>query len=589
LLRATVPEARRSIKRAVRELARAVSDRSSAAAAREAVARIARLSWPDAETLFAIHEHLLFLRAYPHDRRVLDSAQRLLESVPGRVAELTAAGADLSSLDTPETSGIAGTSVTAAFTRDLLRHLVDRIPGRLSIDWEDAMGDDRLGAALSRSIPLLEEEAAADANVPYEEWFRAARPARASDVAFLLHASAPGHLPPRLRAQNYDALQRPVTLSLVPPAPSRTLSRGPAGRPFFHDRPLLARRDVSIADTLASARLPVRRLPPREGERILELARGADAVRYRELFGFTYGDPSTVLVAEPGRGVRLYLNDVFPDRRLPLRAAYSAFVVKNGVPVAYVEALALFERVEVGFNVYYTFREGESAWIYAQVLRLFAQELGSRVFSVDPYQLGFENEEAVESGAFWFYRKLGFRPTDAAIARAVLRQEDRMAAHPKRRTSATMLRRFATSSVLYEAQRTRPSPGSRVPGPEGDWDRFHVRRIGLAVNRRMAREFGGDAEKMRRIVPARVARSLRLDRSRWRGAERIAFEPWALVLDLLDVSRWSATEKFAAVRAIRAKAGAIEALSLRLFQGHARLRRGVLRLGRLNLSRPSGS
>jgi hypothetical protein len=580
LRRATVRQSRRSIERALEELARAVRDRASAAPARAALARIGSLSWPDAATVFSAHERLLFARAYPHDRRVLDSAQRILESIPGRVAALERAGEDLSSLDTPETSGIAGTSVTAAFTRDLVRRMLERFPRRLSVDWTDSLGDDRLGAALSRAIPLLEEEAAADANVPYREWFAAARPAASSDAAFFLEAAAasPG-LPPRLQAQVYDALQRPVTLRLLPPAPSRTLSRGPAGPAFFHPRPLLARRDVRIEDALEAPRLPVRRLSRPEGERILELARGADAVRYRELYGFTYGDPGTVLAAEAGRGVRLYLNGVTPDRRLPLRAAYSAFVVKNGVPVAYVEALGLFERVEVGFNVYYTFREGESAWIYAQVLKLFAQELGSRVFSVDPYQLGFENEEAVESGAFWFYRKLGFRPTDPSIARAVEREEERMAGSARHRTSAAMLRRFAAASMLYESDR-KAGGGRREAHPEGEWDRFHVRRVGLAVNRRMAREFDGSEERMRRAVGIRVARSLRVDLSGWRERERRAFSDWALVLDLLDLSRWPPVEKFALVRAIRAKCARSEARSLRLFQRQARLRRSVLRLGK---------
>ena len=569
---------KRPIERAVGELARAVRDRSSAEPVHLALARVGGLRWPDADTLFRVHELLLFLRAYPHDRRTLEAAQRLLESVPGRVAALEREGCDLSPLDTPETSGIAGTSVTAAFTRDVVRRLVDRFPRRLSIDWEESLGDDRLGAALVRAVPLLFEEAAADANVPYREWFAAARPARASDVGFLVSAVSPAGLPERLGAQLYDALQRRVSVRLDPPAPSRTLSRGPAVAPFFHRGPLLARRDVRIAEVLAAPRLPVRRLSTADGERLLELARGADAVRYRELYGFSYGDASTVSVADPGRGVRLYLNGVPPDRRLPLRAAYSAFVVKNGVPVAYVEALVLFERVEVGFNVYYTFREGESAWIYAQVLKLFAQELRSRVFSVDPYQLGFENEEAIESGAFWFYRKLGFRPTDPRIAAALSREEARMATDPSRRTPAAMLRRFARGSVLYES-RPEPGLGTRNSGVEGAWDRFHVRRVGLAVNRRMAREFGGDTEKMRRVVTGRVARRLRVDVSGWRPAERAAFENWALVLDLVDLSRWTAVEKFAAVRAIRAKAGRTEALSLRLFQRHAKLRRGVLRLG----------
>jgi hypothetical protein len=571
-----------SVERALRRLARAGRGPGAARQACRDLEILARLPWPGADALFRAHESALFLRAYPHDAATLRSAEGLLSGVAGRVAALERSGADLSALDTPETSGIAGTTVTAAFTRDLVRWLASRCPGRLWIDWEGSCGDDRLGAALPHAIPLLEEEAAADANVPYRSWFEAARPRRVPDALFLLSAIESRSLPGRAGSEIYDGLARPVTLRLLPPAPCRTLSRGPAGRPFFHRRPLLSRHDVSIGQVLEASDLPTRRLSSRSGERILDLARGADAVRYRELYGFTYGDPATVIEAEAGRGVRLYLNGVPASRRLPLRAAFSAFAVKNGVPVAYVEALALFERVEVGFNVYYTFREGESAWIYARVLKLFAQELGSRSFSVDPYQLGFENEEAIDSGAFWFYRKLGFRPTDPAIASAVEREEERMAADPRHRTAAATLRRFARSNMLYESPPLPSSSGSRVPSP-GSWDRFHVRHVGLAVNRRMAREFDGDAAKMRRIVPGRVARALGVDSSQWKESERRVFENWALVLDLMDVSRWSAREKLDAATAVRSKAARTEARSLRLFQAHAALRRGIIRLGSSDL------
>ena len=99
-----------------------------------------------------------------------------------------------------------------------------------------------------------------------------------------------------------------------------------------------------------------------------------------------------------------------PQHRLPLRAYHAALIFKNGVPVAYFEGLSIFERMESGFNLYYTFRDGETAWIFARVLRLMNQLLGVTVFSIDPYQVGHKNEEGIESGAFWFYRKLGFRP-----------------------------------------------------------------------------------------------------------------------------------------------------------------------------------
>ncbi len=100
-----------------------------------------------------------------------------------------------------------------------------------------------------------------------------------------------------------------------------------------------------------------------------------------------------------------------------MRAYHAGMMFKNGVPVGYVECLSLFERMEVGFNLYYTFREGETAWLYARLLRLFRQYAGVTCFSIDPYQIGHENEEAIESGAFWFYRKLGFRPVEPEIAR----------------------------------------------------------------------------------------------------------------------------------------------------------------------------
>jgi hypothetical protein len=144
---------------------------------------------------------------------------------------------------------------------------------------------------------------------------------------------------------------------------------------------------------------------------------------------------------------------------------------KNGVPIGYVECLTLFEHMEVGFNLYYTFREGETAWLYARLLRLFHQLLSVTCFSVDPYQLGAHNEEAIESGAFWFYRKLGFRPADPQVAKILQREESKLGANAAYRTSARTLRHLADGAMIYEIS------GSRV----GDWDRFETRRAAMAL------------------------------------------------------------------------------------------------------------
>src|SRR5207237_9312545 len=170
---------------------------------------------------------------------------------------------------------------------------------------------------------------------------------------------------------------------------------------FFRDKALIRSGDISLTSELDSPQITVERLSRAMGEKILDLARETSAVRYRELHGFTYGDPARVLKADLGRGTEAFVMGVPSRYRLPLRAYHAALIFKNGVPVAYFEGLSIFERMESGFNLYYTFRDGETAWLYACILRLMRQLLGVTVLSIEPYQIGHENEEGFDSGAFW--------------------------------------------------------------------------------------------------------------------------------------------------------------------------------------------
>src|ERR1039458_2163332 len=282
------------------------------------------------------------------------------------------------------------------------------------------------------------------------------------------------------------------------------------------------------------------------------------------------GDPSSVVRADVGRGVSIYLWNLPPERRLPLRAYVAGLTLKNGVPINYIEAIGLCEWMEVGFNTFYTFRGGEAGWIYAQVLRCLCHLMGTTCVSVYPYQLGHDNEEAIESGAFWFYRKLGFRPGRAELQKLAEREEGKIAADPKYRTPAKTLRRLASGHVFYEL------PGSEV----GAWDSFSTRNIGLRVNRRMAREFQGDSGSMRKESVRSIARTLGMDTSQWTPSERATFENFAILLALVPGLRsWKRDEKDALVRIIRSKSKADEMLYLHLTERHERFREALLKLG----------
>jgi len=424
---------------------------------------LGRARFDDAESLIRFHEALLFFRAYPPNAEVLGLADELLQLMPKKIAQLRRAGADLAPFEEPDVSGIAGTAFSALFTYEITRWLAEHHRRDVEIDW-DGYDAALLGPLLRRLHPFADEDLLVEANIPYMDWFRAAKPKGGSDLRWLLSQIDSAEL--FAQAKIFVRWQMGESRS------TRTNGRLPGRRKhFFHDGSLIRRADVSLASELQSPKLPIEKLTRGDGEKILDFARETSAMRYRELHGFTFGDPAHVVRADLGRGVEVYVFGVPPEHRLPLRAYHAGMFFKNGVPIGYIECLTLFEHMEVGFNLYYTFREGETAWLYARLLRLFHQLSGATCFAVDPYQIGHHNEEAIESGAFWFYRKLGFRPANPKVAKLLESEESKIRADARHRTPARTLKRLAESWMVYEI------PGSR----QGDWDRFETRRAAMAL------------------------------------------------------------------------------------------------------------
>jgi hypothetical protein len=428
-----------------------------------AIDAIERIAVKDPALLARYHDALLFVCAHPASPKVLKRAESILKDFGERFD-------DEPWLD-QSVSGIAGTYVASDFPFDVVR----RLPGRLDANWEDAWP----GEGLERFVPFALEQSV-DANVDVYDYLRAAGGLR----KLLGRVDDP---------VAFDAMGLVVVWSLGNSTVTRTRMRRPRRRIFFQDAPLLARRDVSIEREFAGPPLKIRKLSRREGQRHLDMAVAAMATRYRIVYSFTYGDPATVISADCGRGVEIVLNGLLPEKRLPLRAGFAPFIFRNGIPIGYADAFALGDRMDTSFNIFYAFRDGEAAFVFARLLKLYRQLFGTRTFSIDPYQIGLDNEEAIDAGAFWFYRKLGFRSTDPAIEEITLREEALIARDPRHRTPARTLRRMARSPMRY---------GS------ADWDRFDMHTLGLAVTRA-----GGDLYRvlpdLRDVAGARRGRSER--------------------------------------------------------------------------------
>ena len=411
-----------------------------AEAAKRVVARLERLKSArvrDSAQLIELHETVLFLRAYPQNARVLELAEEILQSFGARLKGLDHADfAYAAEFEYPEISGIAGTGLTTNFSYPFAKSLAGRHAGCIGIDWARYEHAERLGPILARLIPEAFEDWAIAPHPDWRRWYDQA----GGTLPWLIEGVTP---------EVYDLLELPLRWELADSAASRTRARAPRKDIFYHDGPFLTRKDISIEAEFSGPKIETRRLRIEDAQAILNMIIDASAVRYRELYGFLYPDLARVFHSDLGRGVDLYFFGVPRKWRLPKRSYHSGMYFKNGVPIGYVEVMELQGRMEVGFNLYYTFRQGETAWLYGRLMKLFRERFRATSFVIDPYQLGHENEEAIEAGAFWFYYKLGFRPESEEVRALAGREAAKIAGRAEYRTTARTLRRLAKSEMVY--------------------------------------------------------------------------------------------------------------------------------------------
>jgi hypothetical protein len=513
--------------------------------------------------LLRFHETLCFLQAYPDDRRVLARVDPALEAFPARVHRLQAAArARL------HDSGIAGTTLDYPFGLPMARWLVSRFPEDVEVAWGKYDRADELDEALALLITPVEEDAFSFGGLGWKGWLRAAKAGRRmSDLQLLLELLEGSDLAPPARDWMFEHLGLPIQVRLRRPGASRTLVKLPWSRPFFHRRGGLRRTGVNAGREAQRPLPPPRRAPRPLAESLIGAARVGMLTRFRELHAFSHANPEDVLVAEPGRGVQIALIGILPAFRFPLEGYYAFLALKNGVPVGYGGGCELFGVLDLATNIFPTFRQGESAWIFSQIARLYCQVWGSRTVVVDPYQIGHENEEAIRSGAFYFYHRLGFCPRDPEVLRLAGEEVAKIAQDRAYRSPAGVLRRLARAELYLILPGGHPAPERRLRSSQ----------VAALVSQRIAQEYRGDRRAAVRGCADRVARALGVSGWRaWSGEGRRAFEQWSVVADLIpDLARWPAAERRRLVQVIRARGAGSELDFVRARNAHRRLRKSL--------------
>jgi hypothetical protein len=509
--------------------------------------------------LLRLHETLCFLQAYPDDAKILELVDRALETFAARVEELGRAARRRL-----HDSGVTNTTLDYPFGFPMARWLAARFARQTDVAWSAFTEEDRLDETLSLLATTAEGDAFSEGGMGWRQWIQVAKGGRRlSDLQLLLEVFARTRLPEQTRDWLFESLSLPILWRPLGAGGSRTLARTSSDHTFFHPGGL-ERGNVDLVEALRRP-LPLVRAPRRLAEAMIDVARAAMATRQRELHAFSYPNADDVLIGDAGRGLRLVFIGIQPDFRLPLEGYYGFLALKNGVPVSYGGGWELFGTLDFAVNVFASFRQGESAYLATQLLRAYRWIFGMRTVVIDRYQLGHESTEALRSGSFYFYHRLGFRPRDPVVARTLAQERAKIAADPAYRSPVPVLKRLAAAEVFLTLPGGHPAPERRLRATD----------VSALVARHVAREFGGDRARASRDSAERVARALGAPRrTTWRPAERRAFERMSLVAALIpNLAAWSSTDRRALLAVMRAKGSGSEMDYARRLDGHRGVRR----------------
>lgn len=503
--------------------------------------RAARLS--TSAHVVALHEDLLFLCAFPGDAGVRRLARRLLGEIHARVARLPrmARGA----LDD---SGIAGSTTRDALPYPIASWLA-RSGADADIDWKNLTDEACLDAFVGRLLQPAEREAFDGGEYATRDFLALAkRSDGGSTLRWLMEmaAAAPAQSE---RCADWNAAEASIVWAMGD-------SRESVTRNALSHAPVVLRNGMRRppADATAEIARPlpaVERLSRAAARRVVDVARAALAARCREVDAMTYPNPDEIWWCDLGEGVALAVIGVAPSLRLTLETNTGYLLFANGVPIGYGGVTPLYRQANTGINVFDPFRGGEASFLWTQMLRAFHTLYGSRRFIVNAYQFGAGNAEAIRSGAFWFYYRLGFRPARARTRRLAEREAGRMSGDRKYRSDPRTLRALAEGDLHLD-----------LPGYDADdyFDESLLPHAGALAARTLAHEPVTSRSQAAGRIARRLAEALEIgDYPSWPARERRGFELLApIAVGIEGLHQWSAADRAALAAMLRAKGAAQE-------------------------------
>lgn len=403
-----------------------------------------KITYP--KTIVSYHDTLLFLLSYPENQELLRLAQQEMERLSDQIKILSD-----SKKEKLDLSGLAFTSTHGGFSISLIKWLLKEFPGTASIHSFDEEGI-HPREILKHTLGEMEFELASDEKLNAGAWVSKASGTKDHmlQLQWLIGQLDNIKASDLIKDQLMESLKLYVTIKPLNKEFSRSFGQLEHKGTHYHSNGILKKFDEAA---LINKKLPLpKKLSTQQKNKIITASRVALCLLNRETDPVTYCNEDGLLFYELEHGLSIALFSMLPERRLPLESYIGFMMFKNGYPMAYGGGWLFGKRSLLGINIFEAFRGGESAFVFAQLLRIYKNAFGAEYFEVEPYQFGKNNPEGLQSGAFWFYYRFGFRPVDGQLNQLATEEHHKILSQKGYRSPIPTLKLFTKSNVYVNCK-----------------------------------------------------------------------------------------------------------------------------------------
>jgi len=346
------------------------------------------------KTLQFYYDTLLFLIAYPDNKSVYNLASQSLHQLDAYILSHEKARAGLYN------SGITNTPICAAFSFEIVKWLRQRYPKNTRIYSIEA-SDSHIKYILSVVMPKVESEILMDANTTWKLWLKRSMKKNEDMLDRLIAIFDEADIRPEVRDELWNAIVINVEINF----PSNSCLPDSLTLPYYHRS--LIKKNIKRQPDVKPILVDV---SESEATQIIACGREILVRHLREIDPVTFTAVNLISYHRLPRGLSVALMAMIPERRHPIDSYMAYVVFKNGWPISYGGSWILFDSGRIALNIFPAYRGGESRYIFEQLLKLHQRVYQLNRFSVDPYQVGKDNSEGINSGSFWTFYHSGFRP-----------------------------------------------------------------------------------------------------------------------------------------------------------------------------------